>query len=96
MTKHEQTILTGARNAWPHAVAVDAAGLRRVADSLVRKKMLHKAKFKDGKLGYQITDAGRAALEKPGADAYEREVQAAMKLLRESVTPHIKKPPTRR
>ena len=96
MDKQEEMVLTGARNASPHAVSIGNFRLRQVADKLVRRQLLTKGKFSCGVSAYQITDKGKAAIA-PVVDAeYEREVARMQQVLRESMGLKAEKPPTRR
>jgi len=76
-----ELILKGARNAYPHAVSISDPEMGRIAEKLVKAKLLLKGRFKNG-TGYQLTDAGLANFEQSNEAAYERDVQRAMKLLR--------------
>lgn len=93
-----EMILRGARNAYPHAVSISDPNMRRVADRLVRAKLLLKGKFKDGtgyRLAYEPVNS-TVKRERPSGPAYEKEVADATKLLRQSLGLNAKKSPTRR
>jgi hypothetical protein len=95
--ERREMILRGARNAYPHAVSISDPDMRRIADRLVRLKLLSKAKYKDG-VGYRLPEPRSSIVPKRpqrSGPAYEREVQDAMKKLRASMG-QKEKPPTRR
>lgn len=96
MDTQEETVLTGARHAWPSAVSISNFRLRQVADKLVRRELLTKGKFSGGVLAYQITDKGKAAIAPVLNAEYEREVARAQEILRQSLGLKREKPPTRR
>ena len=85
MDKREETVLTGARNAWPSAVSIGDFKLRQVADKLAKRALLVKGKFGGGVPAYQITDKGKAAIATATDDAYEREIEDVSRKLRESM-----------
>jgi len=95
-----EAILQAARGAYPHAISassISAAGLREIADQLVRGKLLLKAKYK-GQSAYRLPDPTPAKTVIPkrpqgSGAAYEREVADATRKLRESMGLKHKKPP---
>lgn len=83
-TEKREMILKTARAAYPDAISIDDPKMRRIADGLVREKLLHKGKFKAG-IGYRIpeTESQIIARKHPSGVKYEREVSASeQKLLK--------------
>lgn len=80
-----EILLKSARAAYPDAISVDDPKMRSIANGLVREKLLHKGKFREG-IGYRLaeTESQVFSRERSSGPKYEPEVSALQRKLRKS------------
>lgn len=84
-TEKREMILKSARAAYPDAISIDDPKLRSIANGLVREKLLHKGKFKEG-VGYRLaeTEAEVFSRERSLGPKYKSRASAIPQKLRKT------------